>query len=114
MEFSSTDSYHEFTLQFTRKTGGSGRIPVDQVGRIAVHRMRDWSKRIKPQPLAVTLYQKASRAIDVLLAGRFIDSPECKPRHMRKVVMNRMIVIVQNQLRIAQSLSGWDLRLIAE
>ena len=59
--------------------------------------MSDRGKRIKPQPLAVTLYQKASRAIDVLLAGRFIDSPECKPRHMRKVVMNCMIVIVQEQ-----------------
>jgi hypothetical protein len=33
---------------------------------------------------------------------------------MRQVMMNQMIVVVQNQLRIAQSLSGWDLRLIAE
>jgi hypothetical protein len=84
------------------------------IGSYAGHRMRNRSECVKFHPFAVTLDQKASGPFNILLAGRLIDSPQRKPRHMRQVMMNQMIVVVQNQLRIAQSLSGWDRRLIAE
>lgn len=44
MAFSPADNYHEFYPQFTRKTGGSKRIPVDDVGQIVVHRMHNRSE----------------------------------------------------------------------
>jgi len=77
------DNHHEFNPQFTRKTGGSRRIPLDEIGQTVMRRMRDWNECKEPQPFAVAPYQKASRAFYVLAAGRFIDSAQCKPRYVR-------------------------------
>jgi len=95
MKVSSTANCHEIASQFARKPGGSRRVPLDEIGQIAVHRGRNQSECVKPQPFTVTVYEKASRAFYVLLAGRFIDAPECKPRDMWQVVVNQMIVIVE-------------------
>src|ERR1700758_4324545 len=97
MASSVTDNYHEFHLQFTCKTDGSWRISSEAIGAKASHRMRHRSESISPEPFAVTLDQKASGAFNILLAGRLIDLPKRKPRHMRQVMMNQMIVVVQEQ-----------------
>jgi hypothetical protein len=74
-----------------------------------VHRSRNQSECVKPQPFAVTVYEKASGAFYVLLPGRFINFRECKPGDMRQVVMDQMVDIVEDQLGGAQSLIGRDL-----
>jgi len=59
-EFPLADNYHEFYPQFTHKTVGSRRIPVEVAGQIVMRRMRNWSERVKPQPFAITLHEKAA------------------------------------------------------
>jgi hypothetical protein len=108
MQFSSTDNYHEFYPQFTRKTVGSRRTTRDQVGSIPINWTCNRSERVEPQPFAVTLYQKAPRAFYVLLAGGFVDLSERKPRHLRQIVMNGMVVVVQDQLMGERNLTGRD------
>src|ERR1700761_2170306 len=103
MASSVTANYHEFYLQFTCKTVGSRRITLDQTGSVPINRMCDPSEHITLHPFAVTLYQKASRAINVLLAGHLIDPPKRTPRHMRQVMMNQRIVVVQKQQAPAPS-----------
>jgi hypothetical protein len=81
----------------------------DFVARMPVwadhYRMRHRGESITPDPFAVTRYEKASRAFYVLLSGGLIDHPKREPRHLRQVMMNQMIVIVQEQLTIIQSLT---------
>ncbi|CAB3744480.1 hypothetical protein LMG24238_07280 [Paraburkholderia sediminicola] len=109
MASSVTDNYHEFFLQFTCQTDGSWRIFLEAIGATASHWMRHRSESISREPFAVTVYKKLSRALYVLLPGRFINLPNRKPRHMRQIMMHQMIVVVEDQLNIAHSLAAWDL-----
>jgi hypothetical protein len=68
--------------------------------------MSDPSEQIAPQPFAITLDQKASRALYIFLPGRFINFPKRKPRHLRQIMMNEVIVVVQNQFRVVESYAG--------
>jgi hypothetical protein len=64
------------------------------------------SESIAFDPLAVTFDKKASGSLNVLLPRGSINLPKCKPRQLRQIVMNEMVVVVQDQLVIARGLSG--------
>lgn len=70
-----TDNYHEIYLQFTCKTDGSRRTFRELAGASIGRRMGNNSDSIAPEPFTVTLYQKASGALDVLLARGYINLP---------------------------------------
>ena len=70
---------------------------MDGERRDIVNGMSDRSECITSEPFTIPAHQKASRAIDVLLAGRFIHFPKRKPGHLGKVMVYCVIVIVQKQ-----------------
>ena len=55
MKCSLTDNCHEIGLQFTRKPRGTKRVPLNEIGRVAVYRSRNKSECVKSPPLAAYL-----------------------------------------------------------
>lgn len=103
MAFREAGNGHEIFPQSSRGRGESRRIAMDGERRDIVNGMSDRSECITSEPFTIPAHQKASRAIDVLLAGRFIHFPKRKPGHLGKVMVYCVIVIVQNQLGIVKS-----------
>src|ERR1700754_4293493 len=72
-------------------------LPREKRRIIRMHRVRDRRERVTLRPFAKALYDEAATALDVLLARRLINMPQRKPRHIRQVVMDQVVVVIQKQ-----------------